>query len=162
MNFSDTLGFKQNNVGNLRGDGVKWLGKTGMNRGFSVFSSRIYGIRAIYVDLIQKIKGGKNTIEKIITVYAPPIENDTKSYIDFVEKRTGISKTMAFGVDLAIIRKIVKAIAAKEIGYNVPDSELNEAEKLIGEKKNPSENDGVKKIIAIIVLSIAIGIIFKN
>lgn len=133
--YTDSLGFKQNNVGNLRGAGVAWQGKTGMNRGFAVFADRLHGIRAIYVDLQNKFSAKTNTIEKILNKYAPPAENDTLSYISFVEKHTGFNRSTILEGNFATLRKLVKAICLKETGYPLSDNEANEAEKLIFEKK---------------------------
>jgi hypothetical protein len=133
--YLDSLGYKQNNVGNLRGNGIAWQGKTGMNKGFSVFSERIYGIRAMYIDLLNKFKSGQNTIVKIITQYAPPIENDTVSYIKFMEKQTGVGASEKMNGTILDVRKLVLAIAMKETGYKITETEIEETEKIIFQKK---------------------------
>ena len=133
--YSDTLGFKQNNVGNLRGNGVNWQGKTGMSHGFSVFNDRVFGIRAIYSDLLVKIKTGNDTIIGIISAYAPPSENDTNSYVKFVESNTGISRDSKLTSDLTTVRKVVHAISLRETGYNIPVTEHLSAEQLLIQKK---------------------------
>lgn len=135
-NYKDTIGFKQNNYGNIRGGGINYQGKIGMKNGFSVFESPIYGIRAIYKDLLAKISStSTDTIAEIITKYAPPIENDTVKYINTVSRVSGIHPNAVLGKDLSNLRKIVKAIILHEIGYKIPDSELIEAEKIIFQKK---------------------------
>lgn len=62
-----------------------WLGQTGCTRGFVDFDNMNYGIRAAAV-LIMRSYRMKNivTISEIIHRYAPPFENKTDAYVDFV------------------------------------------------------------------------------
>ena len=71
-------GIRNNNPGNIR-KGIKWLGRVepGKDASFVEFQSMPYGIRALYVDLINKHKGGLRTVRDIIYRYAPPSENLT-------------------------------------------------------------------------------------
>lgn len=62
----------------------KWQGQTGEFRGFCVFKSESYGFRAAYKILCTYIKNDVNTIRKIIERWAPPTENDTEKYIEFI------------------------------------------------------------------------------
>lgn len=83
----------KNNPFNLR-VGTKWLGLTGSRKGFCEFSSTEYGIRAAAYLLMRTYrKRGLKTIESIINTYAPPAENDTRRYIDFVQSYSGIDKS---------------------------------------------------------------------
>ena len=133
--YSDTIVWKNNNLGNLRGENVKWQGKTGFKNGFSVFESKEMGVRAIYVDLLNKIKRGTNTIEKIISKYAPSSENDTINYISFVSKNTKIPANQPIGGTKEEIRTIVRAIIKHETGYSAPQDLLIKAENLLVSKK---------------------------
>jgi hypothetical protein len=55
------------------------------------FSNLEYGIRAMLKDLLTKYNRGLNTLEKIITAWAPPEDNNnTKAYIKFVSSITGL------------------------------------------------------------------------
>lgn len=85
------LGMRNNNPGNLRPSGVvPWLGSAGTSNNFVVFSNIGYGLRAMALDLTNKItKDNLNTITKIITKYAPPVENNTAQYISSVSAYTG-------------------------------------------------------------------------
>ena len=134
MSYENTIGWKQNNLGNLRGDGVKWIGKTGMKNGFSVFIDKTHGVRAIFVDLLSKLKTGTNTVEKIISKYAPPTENNTKAYIDFVAKNLGKAKNAI--VEQSDLEKIVKAIIKHETGYVISDYEIQKAKNLVNTAVN--------------------------
>lgn len=79
------------------------LRPVGASEGFQQFETPEQGIAAGINDLRIKVSGrsqamknryGENyepTLENILTTFAPPEENDTKSYIDFVSKNTGIA-----------------------------------------------------------------------
>lgn len=125
MSYQNSIGWKQNNYGNLRGAGVNWKGKTGMAKGFSVFDTPVNGVRAIFVDLSQKLKAGKDDITKIMYMYAPPSDgNNTPAYIKFIAEKTGIHPTKKVGQ--GDLKGIVKAIIMKEIGYNAPQQLIDD------------------------------------
>ena len=70
-----------------------WLGAVGFSNGFVVFSSAVYGLRAVMVLVLignYIARGGTNTLYKIITRYAPPSENDTDAYVTNVSFWSGI------------------------------------------------------------------------
>lgn len=125
MSYTKTVGFIQNNWGNLRGDGVNWKGKLGMKNGFSVFKDPKDGVRALFIDLTTKVSKGINTIEKIINMYAPPSENRTNEYINFVSKKTGIPKNKELGYFDLI--EIAKSIILQEIGLNVDSTDYTKS-----------------------------------
>jgi hypothetical protein len=96
---------KNNNPGNIRTSNDKWLGKIGADqRGFVIFDTLPHGYRALYKLLMGYIGKGYNTIDKIINKWAPPSENDTTNYINFVVKQTGIDRYQTVkSTDLYII-----------------------------------------------------------
>ena len=62
MSKKQTLAEINNNPLNIRfNENNQWRGQTGQNRGFCVFSSEAYGIRAGYKILTNYIKWGVNT-----------------------------------------------------------------------------------------------------
>lgn len=74
-----------NNVFNIRyNKRNKWIGQTGQKHGFCCFDTRAHGIRACFVILVNYIRSGHDTYRKIINRFAPPSENDTFRYLDFV------------------------------------------------------------------------------
>jgi hypothetical protein len=80
-----TRGFRNNNPGNIR-VGNDWKGEIkGDDSEFEVFAAVEYGIRAIY-KLTATFANHYNlkSIEEFLQRYAPPIENNTKSYINTV------------------------------------------------------------------------------
>lgn len=129
------LGLRNNNPGNLR-PGDNWQGMIGENAGFIVFQDISWGIRALGIDLSTKIKKGYNTIEKIITRYAPPSENDTQAYINLVVDYTGLSATHVLTADANTLRRLIRAIMNVELGTSysalLTDADINEGLAKIG------------------------------
>ena len=90
--FSQPRGIRNNNPGNIRGNNDKWLGAFGVDdKGFVQFTAPVYGLRAM-----ARVLGNYQriyllvTIRQIIERWAPPVENNTQSYIDSVASRSGI------------------------------------------------------------------------
>lgn len=75
-----------NNCLNIRSSkSFKWLGQTGDTRGFCDFESIDYCIRAgAYLIMRSYRRAGCRTLDQIIRRWAPPSENDTQKYIEFV------------------------------------------------------------------------------
>jgi hypothetical protein len=84
-----------------------------------------YGYRAAFVTLATYLSRGWNTIEKIITYWMPPTENNTASYITNVEKYSGVPKnkilTAADGADYILI---VSAMSFVENGVNADINQI--------------------------------------
>lgn len=86
-----------------------------------------FGIRAAYRLLENSyINKGFNTIEKIVSRWAPPSENDTKKYIQFVAEKTKINpkkvlipQSYEYKTEIA---SIIQAMTKKENSYTI---ELN-------------------------------------
>lgn len=101
VNKNEPLGIRNNNAGNIRASGnwQEWQGAIGENQGFIVFDTVENGLRAMarvlrtYRDLYQL-----NTVQQIISRWAPPNENDTSSYIKSVSERTGLEPWEPLGV----------------------------------------------------------------
>lgn len=90
-----SLAFRNCNPGNIRYNSrFNWRGQIGHRFGFCVFSDYRFGIRALLL-LIDRYVYNRYavTIEGIIKRYAPPAENDTNAYIDFVCSHTGIKRS---------------------------------------------------------------------
>lgn len=106
----------KNNCLNIRtSSGFTWNGQTGATRGFADFESVEMCRRAgAYLLMRSYRKADCKTIERVISRWAPKSENDTESYIKFVCKMTGLSRTMqlVFDNDYASI------LAAMEIIEN--------------------------------------------
>lgn len=111
-------GIKNNNPCNLIKTNINWLGKIeGKDRVFETFKSMEYGIRAAAIDIHGDItKKKKNTIRKVINEFAPPNENNTDNYINFVAKKLGWGEDEEIkGTEKEIIQ-LIKAIITIENG----------------------------------------------
>ena len=113
-------GYRNNNPLNIRHSVDGFQGEIkGNDPLFKTFSSMAYGYRAAFVTLGTYLSRGWNTIERIISRWAPPSENDTEKYIDDVEKRSGVPRnkilTVSDGADYILI---VAAMSFVENGRN--------------------------------------------
>jgi hypothetical protein len=113
-------GLRNNNPLNIRHSADRFRGEiAGTDKSFKTFSSLAYGYRAAFVILGTYLSQGCNTIEKIISRWAPPAENDTESYISQVERYSGVSRhkelTSASGTEYMMI---VAAMSFVENGQN--------------------------------------------
>lgn len=93
----ETIAFRYNNPGNLRSSPFM----VGVKNGFAYFYNEEVGKMALIWDLFQKCQGKtvtglkpSSTIADLIKVYAPPSENNTEVYIQYIETRTGFKRTM--------------------------------------------------------------------
>ena len=85
-------GLRNNNPGNLRIGAEAFEGeiKPSQDRLFRQFKTMAYGYRALFVQLGLYLGRGMDTVEKIISTWAPPGENPTSAYISAVCRETGI------------------------------------------------------------------------
>lgn len=119
---SGTAKPRLNNFGNLRGASGE----------FRSFSTPEEGMKALVDDISAKIRGrsramaGKYgagyipTISKLISTFAPPNENNTQNYIDFVSKQTGIdaNRPLTMSDVEGIVKSIIKMEGNKNISIN--------------------------------------------
>jgi hypothetical protein len=91
-----SLSYRNHNPGNLRSS----IFQIGERNGFAYFYNDQTGFFALTYDLMQKAKGNtrtglgpKSTIEDLMNIYAPKIENNTEQYIQFIELKTGLKRT---------------------------------------------------------------------
>lgn len=106
---SSRLSYVNNNPGNLR-----YVGQTGAKRGeggFARFSSPIAGFQALINQIRLDAKRG-HTLASFISKYAPPSENDTKTYIKQITSALKTSEKSP--IAMLDINKLARAIAQKE------------------------------------------------
>jgi len=86
-------GIRNNNPGNIRhGDPWQGLAEQQNDPEFCTFKSPAYGIRAMARLLINyQDKYGLRTIRQVVERYAPPNENNTGAYVQFVAGKAGRS-----------------------------------------------------------------------
>ena len=113
-------GLRNNNPGNIRLNGVTYEGEVvpSKDRSFKQFQSMEYGYRAMFVVLhTYARKHGINTIEGMISRYAPASENHTQKYIDAVSEWSGVPGTSHITTTNAdVMIPIVAAMSRVENG----------------------------------------------
>jgi hypothetical protein len=118
----------------------KWKGQIPIPyMGFVIFKSRVWGARAALRLLNNYItRWGANTIEEIVDRWAPPSENPTSVYIDYVAKRVGLPKNHPLekfppNAYKAYLIEILKAMARFEKGkeLEMSNEKLEKAYSLI-------------------------------
>jgi len=117
--ISTIRGIRNNNPLNIRlGESWQGLSPTQTDKSFAQFISPEYGIRAGAKNLMTYASRGVNTIEKIISTWAPPNENDTEAYIKSVVSQTGFSRTKTISKSAGDYLPLIKAIIRHENGIN--------------------------------------------
>ena len=130
-------GLRNNNPGNIRRSSVRYKGEVrpSRDREFKEFESMEYGYRAIFVllDTYRK-RYGLNTIRTMLMRYAPPTENYTTTYIEFVARRTGIGADTPLNTQhMRDMVPIVAAMSEIENGVAANISQVEEGWRLFFE-----------------------------
>jgi len=118
-------GIRNHNPGNIRRGGDQWQGMAAEQTDpeFVQFIAPEYGIRAMAVVLNNyRTLYGRNTIRKIITRWAPPVENDTDAYINSVARSLGVGPDDQLSV--AHTPALIAAIIRHENGIQPYDVAL--------------------------------------
>lgn len=133
-----TRGDRLNNPGNIRLTDDKWEGmsETQPDSEFVNFDSKLDGARALGVLLKNyQNKHNLNTIKDIVSRYAPPSENDTDSYVDYVSKSLGIGSEEPLDISKNL-SGLIKTISKRETGTEYDKMLTSEAARLaLGGKK---------------------------
>jgi len=88
---SSIIGQRINNPFNIRQYDQGFLGESGEDSGFVSFEDPMYGVRAAdRVLTTYGTKRGINTIRGLINRFAPPSENDTRNYVNYISGQLGI------------------------------------------------------------------------
>lgn len=112
------IGIRQNNPGNLR---------TGPNGSFGTYSTAAEGLQALgrqlnlYATGRSRAAGGRQlqSVQDIISTYAPPSENNTAAYIADVAKAMGVSPTARLDLgDTDTMALLMRSIVKHENGQN--------------------------------------------
>jgi hypothetical protein len=120
-------GQRNNNPLNLKLSNNAWKGKIAGGDGvFEKFVNMEYGLRANIINMRTQYNRGANTIRKLISVWAPPSDNNpTESYIRQVSDSSGIAPDKVFAWDKEIVRSIVVPMGIIESRYVISDSLFN-------------------------------------
>lgn len=115
----------KNNVLNIRASkSFSWAGQTGATRGFCDFEGIEMCRRAgLYLLMRSYRRAGVVKLDEVIKRWAPPTENNTSNYVDFVCKRSGLQR----GFVLRFLSDFASVLAAMEImEIGVPSSKRDE------------------------------------
>lgn len=126
-------GFRNNNPGNIRHDGVRWRGEVpGNDRSFKMFETMGWGIRAMFHLLHNyRVLYGCDTVEKLVSRWAPPVENDTDRYVSFVSEQSGVPKDSKIStINRNVMIPVIQAMIRMENGEEVPIEEIETGWKL--------------------------------
>ncbi len=126
--YTQTRGLRNNNPGNIRRSADKWKGlrEKQTDDAFFQFESSLWGIRAMARLLRNyQTRYGLNTVEQIINRWAPPIENNTDSYIESVANRVGVTPSQVIDLqNTDTLLLLSKAVIRHENGINPYSDEL--------------------------------------
>lgn len=125
----DSLAAINHNPTNIIKSSAQWEGKTltplkiiveGRNTRFEAFENDYFGIRAALLNLKNGyFNKGKNTLEKIISKWAPATENNTTNYINTAVKLTDWDKDKVINEkNNAEMFILLKTIAKIDGGFN--------------------------------------------
>lgn len=129
--LSEVRGIRNNNAGNIRENqrvDYDWQGEAliDLDDEFEVFSDPRYGIRAMVKIFQSYARRGVVSVGDIVSTWAPPVENDTISYIRSVENQTGLSASDVLAPQNYL--SFIKAIIKHENGIQpYSDDLINEA-----------------------------------
>lgn len=132
-------GIRNNNPGNIVKSNTAWQGKVPLSQNtdsrFEQFISIEYGLRALMKNVVTWVNRGENTIEKLITKWAPSFENNTSGYIQKVSNLVGISAKEVLKLDKNQMISLAKAIAQVENAPHhkyIVESSYQQAYSLLG------------------------------
>jgi hypothetical protein len=102
-------GIRNNNPGNIEwiaDPARRWRGMVNKDGRYGVFDTAANGVRAIGGEIRANFRRGENTVRAIISEWAPPVENDTNSYM------RAVAAALDVEVDAPLSSSTIPAIAA--------------------------------------------------
>lgn len=121
--FSNMLlprGIRNNNPTNLRLTQTGWEGKVpnqyNTDGEFEQFFEDVYGIRAGFRNMRTQINRGHDRLSSLISIWAPPSENNTAAYIQQVSRQTGFEPTAKIRFRKEDMLPIMEAVIRHENG----------------------------------------------
>lgn len=133
-----TRAVRNNNPGNIRVSATQdWQGtmrpedmspEQAEEKDYVVFAAPSWGFRAIAKTLVSYKHHGFTSVRRIVTRWAPPVENNTAAYIEAVCDEAEFDADQFVDCqDAETAFKIIKAIARHEAGgWFWPDADLDE------------------------------------
>ncbi|MDH6357239.1 structural protein P5 [Parabacteroides sp. PF5-9] len=121
-------GLRNNNPGNIRISATKYQGEIqpSQDRAFKQFQTMAHGYRAMFMLLYTyRKKHGCDTIRKMITRYAPPVENHTNVYIDSVARWSGINPDVQLDTtSREVMVPVISAMSRMENGKHAAANDV--------------------------------------
>ncbi|WP_334469250.1 lytic transglycosylase catalytic [Arsenophonus sp. PmNCSU2021_1] len=110
-------GIRNNNPGNLNFVGQRGAVRESPNGRFAKFNTAFEGLQALSSQLNRYAERGLNTVEKIISTWAPANENNTRAYIDKISGKLGISPDTVLNLsNPAVMTSLMSGIVEHENG----------------------------------------------
>lgn len=126
MTDEPTRGERNRNPSNIVwSDKIRWQGQIPdferTDARFCQFDDDLHGLRALCRVLLNyQRKDGCKTLDDIVNRWAPPVENDSASYLNDVSERSGIAVHVPINLEnQANLVAIASAIIHHENGRNV-------------------------------------------
>ncbi len=126
-------GLKNNNPGNIRKSSIRYLGEArpSQDAAFKQFETMVWGYRAMFVLLDSYRHRGYRTLRQMISRYAPPVENHTQGYLDFVCSDTGLDPDRPIDTHhAATMIPVVAAMSRVENGTEANMADVTEGWRL--------------------------------
>lgn len=112
-----TRGQRNNNPGNIEyGPFARSMGAIGSDGRFAIFPDLQTGTNALAQLMSSYQRRGFNTIDKIVKRYAPPRENNTAAYGDFLAGQLGVGRGDVLGAGQ--LNNLVGGISLYESKFN--------------------------------------------
>lgn len=124
---------KRNNPGNIRTAYTRWFGEiTEKGEAFCHFRDLSYGCRAMLKLLKRYINEKRwNTIRKVINRWAPPTENNTAVYIEYVSRKMDTHPDDTLQADKETLIGLASAMTFVEHDIEIPRHVWEKAYKLL-------------------------------
>jgi len=122
MNTVLPRGIRNHNPGNIEHNAAnKWRGQLphepSVEERFCRFQSAHYGLRALAVLLLGYYRRYRlDTVNKLITRYAPSHENNTRAYVKAVSEALGVKPDQPLTPDSRTLQALLAAIVRHENG----------------------------------------------
>ncbi len=124
---------RNNNPGNIRLTGTQWDGQiSGSDSDFATFATPEHGVRSMVRTLeTYQDRHGLGSVRQMISRWAPPNENNTNDYVNFVAGQMGVNpdQTIDLSANPNLQQSMVGAMIRKEGG---PEAEEYFASHLSG------------------------------
>jgi len=118
-------GERNNNPGNLNFVGQRGAELEGPGGRFAKFRTAYDGLEAMAKQLLRYASRGINSVEGIISTWAPGNENDTASYIKAITSSLGVSPDAALNMqNPQVLSQLMNGIIHHENGRNIYSGDL--------------------------------------